>query len=166
MLALVAWANPYPVQATPPQLHSLVFEIKPYNQILYVNGPSKMELTKVVPTKKAQPKKAQTQIPRRNNKFAPGYCTDYVARLLPVTWRGNANRWDDNARRQGYLVDKNPTPGAILVTNESRYGHVAYIESVIGTQLTFSEWNYAGRYTKSIRTMDITDPRIVAIIHI
>lgn len=99
-------------------------------------------------------------------KFAPGYCTDYVAKKLPITWNGNANRWIVNAKAQGYNVDKSPVQGAILVTRESRWGHVSYIESVEGTRVTISEWNYAGRYVLTTRTLDITNPVITGVIHI
>lgn len=102
---------------------------------------------------------------KRNNRFAPGHCTDYVARKVKVTWRGNGGQWHINAAAQGYLVDRNPVAGAILVTNESWWGHVAYIEKVVGTKVHISEWNYAGLYTKTNRVLDISDRRIKAVIH-
>lgn len=102
----------------------------------------------------------------RVTKFAAGYCTDYVARRVTVTWRGNAGRWAANAKAQGYLVDKNPVVGGILVTRESRVGHVAYIEAVNGTKVTISEWNYAGRYKLTTRTLDIGNPVIIGVIHL
>lgn len=100
-------------------------------------------------------------------RFAPGQCTDYVARQMPgkITWRGNANMWASNARAQGVTVDRTPKAGAIIQTNESRWGHVGYIESVNGTKVTFSEWNYAGLYKKTTRTLDMSDSRVKAIIH-
>lgn len=100
-----------------------------------------------------------------SNKFAAGNCTAYVASRTKVYWRGNANMWATNARRAGAVVDRNPVPGAIIQTNESRYGHVGYIEKVNGSQITFSEWNYAGLYVKTVRTLSINDPRVKAIIH-
>ncbi len=100
------------------------------------------------------------------NKFAKGQCTDYAARMTGwVNWRGNANMWATNAKKAGHTVDKNPTVGAIIQTNESRWGHVGYIESVNGNQVTFSEWNYAGPFKKTTRTLSITDSRVKAIIH-
>lgn len=114
-------------------------------------------------------KTAKPSVPKaslkRNNRFAPGHCTDYVARRVPVTWRGNGGQWDENARAQGYLVDRNPVPGAILVTSESWWGHVAYIEKVVGTKVHISEWNYAGLYVETHRVLDISDRRIQAVIH-
>ncbi len=120
----------------------------------------------------AVPKKFTPSVPRAasvagNHTFAGGYCTDYVARnVAGVTWGGDAKNWMKNAAAQGKKVDRNPTAGAILVTNESkRYGHVAKIESVNGDQVTISEWNYAGLYKKTVRTLDIDDSRIKGVIH-
>lgn len=103
---------------------------------------------------------------QRNTNFAKGNCTAYVAQKVVVTWRGNANRWLPNAKAQGYRTDRIPEAGAILVTNESRAGHVAYIEEVNGSEVTFSEWNVAGKYKKTVRTFNINDKRIVGIIHL
>ncbi len=118
---------------------------------------------------KAKQKKSYTKVvssTTRVTTFAAGYCTDYVARRVTVTWRGNAGRWAANASAQGYLVDKNPVVGGILVTRESRVGHVAYIEIVNGTKVTISEWNYAGQYILTTRTLDISNPIIIGVIHL
>ncbi len=116
--------------------------------------------------------KTKPSVPRAatiagNHKFAPGYCTDYVARKVAgITWGGNANRWIANSKAHGATVNRTPAPGAILVTSENnRYGHVAYIESVSGTKVTISEWNYEGLYKKTVRTLDISDKRIQGVIH-
>jgi surface antigen len=71
-----------------------------------------------------------------------------------------------NATAQGYQVDRTPAAGSILATNESRYGHVAYIESTDGNNITISEWNYAGRYKTTTRILSANDPRIVGVIHL
>jgi surface antigen len=90
-----------------------------------------------------------------------------VARKVPgITWGGNANRWIANSKAAGATVDRNPVAGAILVTNENRrYGHVAYIEKVVGSTVYFSEWNYAGLYKTTNRSMEISDSRLKGIIH-
>ncbi len=101
-----------------------------------------------------------------SHRFAAGQCTAYVATRMVIPWGGNANQWIANSRAYGAYTDRKPVRGAILVTNEnSRYGHVAYIESVSGSTITFSEWNYAGKYVKTVRTMSIGDSRIRGIIH-
>lgn len=118
------------------------------------------------------PKSSKPYIPRAatiagNHRFAPGYCTDYVARnVAGVTWGGNAKDWPRNAKAQGRLVDRNPVVGAILVTSENRrYGHVAKIDAVNGSMVTISEWNYAGLYKRTVRTLSIDNPVVKAVIH-
>lgn len=100
-----------------------------------------------------------------SNRFAAGQCTAYVASKVKVYWRGNANQWMANAKRAGAVVNQTPSVGAIIQTNESRYGHVGYIEAVNGSKVTFSEWNYAGPYIRTVRTLDMSDPRVKGIIH-
>lgn len=124
------------------------------------------------PKVESKPKKTKPSIPRSvtiagNHKFAPGHCTDYVARKVPgIKWGGNANRWMANAQAYGVTVDRNPVAGAILVTNENRrYGHVAYIEKVSGSTVYFSEWNYEGLYKTTYRSLDINDSKVKGVIH-
>ena len=101
-----------------------------------------------------------------SNKFARGHCTSYVASKTKVYWRGNANMWAINAKKAGATVDRIPKVGAIIQTSENRrYGHVAYIEAVNGTKVTFSENNYAGLGVKTTRTLDMSDHKVLAIIH-
>jgi len=64
--------------------------------------------------------------------------------------RGNANQWDDNARREGIPVDSNPRAGDIAVSNAGFYGHVMYVESVNSNgTINISQYNasWDGRYT-------------------
>lgn len=114
-------------------------------------------------------KGSKPSIPKANfkgsNKFARGQCTDYAAQHAKVYWRGNANMWATNARKAGATVNMTPSVGAIIQTSESRYGHVGVIESVSGNQVTFGEWNYAGPYKYTRRTLSINDPKVKAIIH-
>jgi len=176
ILLLTLWLAPYPVKAE--KSEPLIFERnQTFKETKYVTSPYYSDFQK--PSKQTKPapqikvRNTQTIKPQTNSgrnssktKFASGYCTDYVAQRVKVTWRGNANQWLNNARKQGYQVDRQPTAGSILVTNESRIGHVAYIESVEGSTVTISEWNYKGRFKKSIRTLNINDSRIKGIIHV
>ena len=77
--------------------------------------------------------------------FPKGYCTWYVAQRLgsKVQLGGNAKAWIANSKAYGAVVDRDPAPGTILVTNESRkYGHVAYVEEVTETSVIVTEMNY------------------------
>ncbi len=97
--------------------------------------------------------------------FVRGHCTSYVASRRRITFRGDAKRWPTNAVAAGYRLSETPVVGAVMVTRESRYGHVAYVERVNadGTFLV-SEMNYLGRYKISTRTLGDSDPRIVTFI--
>jgi surface antigen len=92
--------------------------------------------------------------PKVPNHFAFGYCTWYVATKRNIPWRGNAIDWWANAHAAGYAEGQAPVVGAIMVTRESVWGHVAYVESVNPDgSWTVSEMNY--------RAWDLVDKRIV-----
>ncbi len=74
--------------------------------------------------------------PMLDNTYAWGNCTwwSYAMRKwagspIPTTW-GNANTWDDYAKRDGYVVNHTPAVGAVFQTDAGEYGHVAYVISV------------------------------------
>jgi surface antigen len=88
------------------------------------------------------------------NGYAFGYCTYYVAtrRSIPSNW-GNANNWYYAAQASGFSVGTVPVPGAIAWTGAGYYGHVAYVESVSGGNVTVSEMNFNGGWDRvSYRT--------------
>ena len=88
------------------------------------------------------------------NHFAYGYCTWYVANKRFVPWFGNAIDWWPNARSNGQAEGTVPRVGAVMVTRESGYGHVAYVESVSGDgSWTVSEMNFIGWNRVSTRTI-------------
>ena len=64
------------------------------------------------------------------NHFAFGNCTYYVYNRRQIPWQGDAWAWYGNAQAMGYATGKAPRAGSIMVTWESGYGHVAYVESV------------------------------------
>lgn len=100
------------------------------------------------------------------NRFPYGYCTWYVAqRRGGVPWSGNAGAWLANARAYGYATGYEPVPGAIMVTRESWWGHVAYVESVSGNMVTISEMNYNGWGIVSRRTLNKNDWKIRGYIY-
>lgn len=92
------------------------------------------------------------------HRFPYGYCTWYVAQKRGgVPWGGNAKDWLANARAAGYATGSQPTPGAIMVTRESWWGHVAYVESVSGDSVTISEMNLVGWGRVNTRTLNKND---------
>ena len=64
------------------------------------------------------------------NRFAFGNCTYYVYDRRQIPWQGDAWEWYGNAQAMGFATGRTPRPGSIMVTWESGYGHVAYVESV------------------------------------
>ncbi len=85
-------------------------------------------------------------------------CVSYTAFRVAASGRympywggvGNANQWDDNARRAGIPVDQNPQPGDIAISNAGAYGHAMYVESVNGDgTFNLSQYNASldGRYS-------------------
>lgn len=80
-------------------------------------------------------------------------CVSYAAWKVHQTYGnmpywggiGNANQWDDNARRIGIPNGKTPKARSVIVFDVGRYGHVAWVESVNdnGT-INLSEYNQNG----------------------
>lgn len=101
-----------------------------------------------------------------NHRFPYGYCTWYVAsRRGDVSWGGNASAWLGNASAAGRSTGNTPVPGSIMVTRESWWGHVAYVESVSGNSVTISEMNYAGWGRVSHRTLSKSSWKIRGYIY-
>lgn len=89
-------------------------------------------------------------------------CVSYTAfkvwqsgRYMPY-WggRGNANRWDDNARAAGIPVDDNPRAGDVAISNSGFYGHAMYVESVNANgTINISQYNASWDGEYSTRTI-------------
>lgn len=94
------------------------------------------------------------------HRFPYGYCTWYVAQRRYVPWSGNAGTWLYHAKAAGYRTGKSPVVGAIMVSSESWWGHVAVVESVGSGSFTVSEMNYRGWAKKSTRVVS-TSSRVV-----
>lgn len=104
--------------------------------------------------------------PSVGNRFQWGWCTWYVAeRRGDVTWRGNAGTWLGGAQAAGRATGRVPAVGAIMVTNESWWGHVAYVEAVNGNMITVSEMNYKGFGITSTRTLSSSSGTIKGFIY-
>ena len=99
------------------------------------------------------------------HRFPWGQCTWYVSQKRYVPWRGHAKQWITNARAMGYKIGTEPVPGSIIVTKESWWGHVSYVEKVTADTVTFSEMNHKGLGVLSYRTLKKTDKKIVGYIY-
>lgn len=92
------------------------------------------------------------------NGYAYGYCT-WWAKVrrpdVPNQW-GNANAWLNSARRAGYQTGATPQVGAIVVTAESRLGHVGYVEAIEGDEIIISDMNVVGWSKVSKRHMKVS----------
>ncbi|MDM8557033.1 RHS repeat-associated core domain-containing protein [Desulfococcaceae bacterium HSG7] len=69
-------------------------------------------------------------------------CTEYVAQEYEIPWGGHAGTWLNQAKRNEFAIGKEPQEGAIMVTNESGYGHVAIVTSVDNNIITVSDSNW------------------------
>jgi surface antigen len=108
------------------------------------------------------------------NRYDYGYCTWYaynrraeLGRPVGSFW-GNASTWASYARGSGYLVNGQPSVGAVLQNSwqAGGYGHVAVVESVNGDgSIYVSEMNYAGWNVKSYRTISAGEAATYNYIH-
>ena len=81
-----------------------------------------------------------------------GYCTDYIFSRLHVRQHGNAKQW------KGNISSSEVQPGDVAIFISGSYGHVAYVESVDGDNITISEWNFGGCNTdRCDQTCGVTD---------
>jgi len=79
---------------------------------------------------------------------------------IPDCEGGNAASIAAVAKAAGYSTGRTPRVGAIMVSSESWWGHVAIVENVSGGSFTVSEMNYAGFGKRDTRAID-TGSRIV-----
>jgi surface antigen len=132
--------------------------LKPGTQIIIPDGVKPQPVQVVTPTPAASDgvvasasihAPVLTHFAFSGNGYAFGYCTFYVAsrRSVPSNW-GNANQWYYNAQASGFSVGSTPVAGAIAWTGAGYYGHVAYVESVSGNNVTISEMNFNGNWDK------------------
>lgn len=81
---------------------------------------------------------------------------------------GNANQWDDNARRAGIPVDTHPRDGDVAVSNSGTWGHVMYVESTAADgSIYVSDYNqqYDGLYREYWVSAATVSARGLVFIH-
>jgi surface antigen len=85
-------------------------------------------------------------------------CTDYVAWKLAQGGYGmprgigHANAWDEYYRGKA-PINGTPAIGAIAQSNAGSFGHVAYVESISGSNVTVSEYNWYALGNYDTRTV-------------
>jgi len=103
-------------------------------------------------------------------------CVSWTAYKVAVSGRympywggvGNANQWDDNARRAGIPVDGSPREGDVAVSNSGTYGHVMYVEAVAGDgSIYVSDYNqqYDGLYREYWVSASTVEAKGLVFIH-
>ncbi len=106
-----------------------------------------------------------TEIGGAEHSFPWGECTWYVAQRRNVPWGGNARDWLVNAKAYGAKEGKVPIVGAIMVSNESKYGHVALVQEVKGDQFEVAEMNYKGKGVVDYRWISMADSHVKGFIY-
>ncbi len=109
------------------------------------------------------------------NKYAWGNCTWYAYERReqmghPVgSYWGNAKTWAYYAAQDGYVVNRTPAAGAVLVDSSGYFGHVAVVESVAANgDITISEMNnyaYGGFGVVDRRTISAGQATAYQYIH-
>jgi hypothetical protein len=138
----------------------------------------RMQLPAAAPTPSPNPSPSVPAAPPRpfadrpavaggGGHFSFGWCTWYVSTKRYVPWMGNAIEWFRNAAAMGFPEGQAPRVGAIMVTRESGWGHVAYVESVDanGRGWTVSEMNYRGFGVVSTRHISTGQVPLVGFIY-
>lgn len=137
-------------------------------------GTSALSFLSSVPNAKAAESKGfymGNMVP--DNTYVWGNCTywAYAMRVWagnPIgKWWGNANTWDDSARKENYVVNHTPAVGAVFQTDEGDWGHVAYVIKVdpMTGEWTISEMNAQGLNVVSQRTFSKGSAGYYTFIH-
>ena len=104
------------------------------------------------------------------NRFAPWYCTRFVANYKNVTWRGNAWEWLHNAAAAWVSTWRTAAAGSIVVFKwrwySAYYGHVWIVVWVEWDSIIVKDMNYAGRYVVTIRKVSKNDSAIRGYIYV
>jgi|SRR5215471_5456198 len=92
-------------------------------------------------------------VPQWTDHFPWGYCTWYVGCRRSIPWFGDAKTWLAQAASKGFSTGGSPTVGAIMVSNESWFGHVALVDAVGAGWFTVSEMNWSCFGCVDVRTI-------------
>lgn len=122
---------------------------KPYEEIQYVAEPELNEVSRLY---------AEWLLAEKAKKLKGKYggqCVVFARNFVksaPGTIKGMAKNVPTNSDI--------PTVGAIIKTNESKYGHLAVVIAINNGTLTLIESNYNWNQRIGIREISVTDSRI------
>lgn len=77
---------------------------------------------------------------------------DFDNQYKGVFW-GNANSWDEAARKANVSINSTPKVGSVAQSEEGDYGHVAWVSAVDGDKITIEEYNYETKEAYDKRTV-------------
>ncbi|KAJ2398939.1 hypothetical protein GGI23_002950 [Coemansia sp. RSA 2559] len=66
---------------------------------------------------------------------------------------GDAKTWSAAARKTGVPINNKPVAGCVAQTTAGKYGHVAWVAKVSGSQVTVEEYNHGGTRKYNTRTV-------------
>ncbi len=74
---------------------------------------------------------------------------------------GNAGEWKDNAVALGYTYNSTPAVGAVAwwdASDAPSVGHVAWVRSISGNNVTIEEYNWNSSHSYNVRTIAANNP--------
>ena len=97
----------------------------------------------------------------------PGQCTWYVNYIRPdlPNGMGNGGQYLANARAKGLPTGSIPRVNAVIVSRESRWGHVEVVVSVNGDRIVTRGMNYAGAGIITERNRHVNEGNIIGYIY-
>lgn len=101
------------------------------------------------------------------NLYPWGQCTYYVkSKRADIPNRmGNARYWFGSAKANGLETGNQARVGAIMVTDEGPYGHVAIVEGFKNGKMVISEMNFLGVGVVSQREIDLSSNYVLGYIY-
>lgn len=101
------------------------------------------------------------------NLYPWGQCTYYVkSKRADIPNRmGNARNWFESAKRNGLETGNQARVGAVMVTAQGPYGHVAIVEGFSNGKMVISEMNFVGEGVVSQREIDLSSNYVLGYIY-
>jgi len=156
LLTLLAWVTPTPIHAKEverPQIFQATLTHEVYGPYEVKTPEPNRVVQKPKTVSKTVPKVSKVQS-RPSGRYNPCSCVSYIKSLTGFTQSiGYARNWPVNS--------KIPTPGAVIITYESRAGHVAIVDHADANWVYIqSEANYSRCRVTYTRKLPLNSPLI------